>query len=417
MLLKTLLMSIRSTIQRIARKAYKMTPLPDFVKLKIVRIIYRFTGPIFAGTGHYDTWRSASVFAKAQDMTFPVNLYHAKKLMVILVPEHNTISGGIYSMFSIANQMYRLRRIHGYEVLVMTRPNSLNITYNRNTNFRNAENVYRFEQILLCKDADEVYLHIPEYAAATFMEEMSHAEYKYLQSRHQLHVNILNQNIKLMPDKKRFWQLRNLCRGNISQSVAHHAYFTQAIADYYDLQTVLVPAYTDLSFYPPARFADKEKLIIYSPDEAPYKAACLKQIAKEFPEFKLLEIQGITFDRFMDYATRCLFSVTFGEGFDGYLTQPTLQGGVGFAVYNDDFFPSPVFKKYANVFQDGAEMVACICDRMKWLLADHTAYKELSEKFVHEHDKLYDYDAYVRQVEKLSVKKFELFPKSERIQE
>lgn len=408
-------MSIRSTIQRIARKAYKMTPLPDFIKLKLVRVVYWFTGPIFAGTGHYDTWRSASVFAKTQDMTFPVNLYRAKKLMVILVPEHNTISGGIYSMFSIANQMYQLRRIHGYEVLVMTLPNSLKITYNRNTNFRNSENIYRFEQILLCKDAEDVYLHIPEYAAATFTDEMSHAEYKYLRSRRQLHVNILNQNIKLMPEKKLFLQLRNLCQGNISQSVAHHAYFTQAVADYYDLQTILVPAYTDLSVYPPARFEDKENLIIYSPDEAPYKVICLQKIAKKFPEFKLLEIRGITFDHFMDYATRCVFSITFGEGFDGYLTQPTLQGGVGFAVYNDDFFPSPAFKQYANIFQDGAEMVACICDRMEWLLADNAAYRELSEKFIEEHDKLYDYDAYVTQVKKLALKQFELMPKAEQM--
>lgn len=389
-------------------------PVPESVKLTLVRIVYWVAGPVFIGTGHYDTWRSALVFGKTQDITFPVDLYHAEKLMVILVPEHNTISGGIYSMMSIANQMYRLRRTHGYEVLVMTRPNRLNITYYRNTHFRNAENVYRFEQILLCEGAQDIYLHIPEYAAASFMEEISYAEREYLKSRKKLHVNILNQNVELMPEKARFSELRKLCRGNISQSVAHHAYFTQAIANLYDLKTILLPAYTDLSLYPPMSFEKKEKLIIYSPDEATYKAACLRRIAKEFPDFQLIEIQGVTFDRFMDYATRCLFSITFGEGFDGYLTQPTLQGGVGFAVYNDKFFPSPEFKKYANIFQDGAEMVACICDRMKYLLADRAAYEQVSEEFIDAHNQLYDYYEYVKKIEYLALKRFEILPEAER---
>jgi hypothetical protein len=389
-------------------------PVPESVKLTLVRIVYWVAGPVFIGTGHYDTWRSALVFGKTQDITFPVDLHHAEKLMVILVPEHNTISGGIYSMMSIANQMYRLRRTHGYEVLVMTRPNRLNITYYRNTHFRNAENVYRFEQILLCEGAQDIYLHIPEYAAASFMEEISYAEREYLKSRKKLHVNILNQNVELMPEKARFSELRKLCRGNISQSVAHHAYFTQAIANLYDLKTILLPAYTDLSLYPPMSFEKKEKLIIYSPDEATYKAACLRRIAKEFPDFQLIEIQGVTFDRFMDYATRCLFSITFGEGFDGYLTQPTLQGGVGFAVYNDKFFPSPEFKKYANIFQDGAEMVACICDRMKYLLADRAAYEQVSEEFIDAHNQLYDYYEYVKKIEYLALKRFEILPEAER---
>src|SRR5208337_5435335 len=103
----------------------------------------------------------AQISSAMQDRTFPTDLCSAEKVMVILVPEHNAMSGGIYSFFSIANQMRCLKRHHGHEILVMTRPVPGRLTYFRNTNFRNSENVYRFEQLLLCEEAKEIYLHIP----------------------------------------------------------------------------------------------------------------------------------------------------------------------------------------------------------------------------------------------------------------
>jgi hypothetical protein len=401
-------------MQRIGRRAYKAMPVPDAAKIKIAHMLFLLAGPLFKGMGHYESWRGRSCFSKTQDMTFPVDLYCAKKVMVFLVPEHNVISGGIFSMFSIANQMWRLRHVHGYEVLVMTRPNPLNVTYFRNTTFRNSDNVYRFEQILLCREAEDVYLHIPEYAAATFMDDISFAERDYLKSRKNLYTNLLNQNIKLMPEKEQFERLRRLCNDNISQSVAHHAYFTKFIANKYQLPTLLLPAYTDLSSYSPLRFPDKDDLIIYSPDEAPYKHECLNRIAREFPHFQLIEIQNMSFDKFMGYATRCLFSITFGEGFDGYIAQPIMQGGIGFAAYNDEFFPSPHFQKYANIFKNGDDMVVSICDRIKRLSADRLEYETLNAALVNEYQRLYDFETYARQVEKLAQRQFELFPQKVR---
>ena len=108
-----------------------------------------------------------------QQSTFPAEVKLAKRLLVLLVPEHNAMSGGIYSIFSIADQLRRLRRVHGYEVVLMTRPNGEGDTYFRNTNFRNSENVYRFSQLVWCKDVEEIYLQIPEYAAANFCDDLS----------------------------------------------------------------------------------------------------------------------------------------------------------------------------------------------------------------------------------------------------
>lgn len=349
------------------------------------------------------------ICARMQDITFPLDLLKSEKLMVILVPEHNVISGGIYSFFSIAEKLRRLKSHHGYDVMLMTRPNPQNLTYYRNTNFRNCENVYRFEQILMCESVKDLYLHIPEYEAPMFAADISAAELRYLLGRDNIHINILNQNIKLMPEKERFASLRRLSN-SISQSVAHHAYFSQQMADRYDLPTLLLPAYTDLTHYPAASIEEKEKLIIYSPDDAPHKERCLEQLARGLPDFALVEIRDITFDSFMDLATRCLFSVSFGEGFDGYIAQPIYQGGIGLTVYNDDFFPSAKFKKYVNFFESEEHMVSTICSRIRQLLADNAAYVELNRELRSEYDALYNYDDYMNQIKKLSLKSFELFP-------
>ncbi len=343
-----------------------------------------------------------------QQYSFPPEVKSAKRLMVLLVPEHNAMSGGIYSIFSIAEQMRRLRRVHGYEVVLMTRPNGEGETYFRNTNFRNQENIYRFSQLTQCADVEELYIHIPEYACAHFCDDLSHPEVVYL-SRRKVVVNILNQNIQLMPKAQQLDALK-VRFGNVTQSVAHHAYFSQEMADKYGIPTLLLPAYTDLSSYPGCGRSGKEKLIIYSLDKADYKNQCLEKIAKDFSDYQLLEIKGITFDRFMDLATRCMFSITFGEGFDGYLAQPILQGGIGFAVYNDDFFPSPHFKDYENIFGSGEEMISKICDVMRRLSVDEAAYTDLNKRFASEYDRLYSFEDYVGRVKRLSLRDFEFFP-------
>lgn len=344
-----------------------------------------------------------------QDRTFPSELRTAEKVMVILVPQKNGMSGGTFSLFSIAGQLRKLRREHGYEVVVMTLPSREGQTYFRNTNFQNSENIYRFSQIRLLESAREIYLMIPEYAVEYFCRAIAPEQVEFLKSRTLVRVNICNQNINLMPDRELLNRLREIA-GIVTQTVAHHAYFSQEVADKYGLPTLLLPAYTDLSAYPPSSFGEKEKLIIYSPDDAPYKNLCLSEIARNMPDYDLVEIRGITFDRFMDLATRCRYSITFGEGFDGYLAQPIYQGGIGFAVYNKEFFPSDDFLKYQNIFSNPDELIENVCGLMRSLEADEKSYCELNRMLLSEYQRLYSFDEYVESIRKLSLHQFDYYP-------
>lgn len=347
---------------------------------------------------------------RMQDITFPPHVENAEALFVIIVPEHNAMSGGIYSLFSIARAAYGLRHKHHYSIVLMTRPNKYDLTYLRQSNFRNYEDVFRFEQITRCKKAREVYLNIPEYAAPTFMASLPIEQRQYLLSRDRLYINILNQKCELMAEKEDLTDLRAFAR-ELTQSVAHHAYFSQEHADRYDLPTLLLPAYTDLSGYERIDRNEKDKLIIYSPDQATYREPVLKAMHEGLPDYKLVEISDITFDRYMELATRCLFSVTFGEGFDGYLAQPIYQGGIGFAVYRDDYFPSEQLRTFANIFSSGQDMIDNIVPRIRMMEKDDALYRDTNQSMMDIYNSLYSKNDYVRRIEKLLNRDFDLFPR------
>ncbi len=344
-----------------------------------------------------------------QDALFPEPAQKAKNLMVIVIPEFTTMSGGLFSLFSIANAANLLKNRHAYYVLLMTCPNRENLTYLRQQNFKNNETVFRFSQITRCINADRVYLHIPEYASSFFVNHLDAVTLDYLKKRKNLFVNILNQNIMHMPSTAELQALRDLAHG-VSQSVAHHAYFGQFFANLYNLPTLLLPAYSDLSEYPAISFEKKEKLIIYSPDDSAFKKPVLEAISSLMPDYELREIRNITFDQFMELATRCRFSITFGEGFDGYLCQPMVQNGIGFAVYNKEFFPSEKMLNFYNVFPTGDAMITGIVKKMRTLENDSDFYRATNRAMMDVFESLYSKQDYLNRIERLIHRDFDLYP-------
>ena len=354
------------------------------------------------------TQDAATIFRRAQDMMVPMSLIDRRKIVVLVIPEHDAMSGGIYSIFSIADQLRRTQARHGYGVLVMTRPNSKGLTYIRNSAFKNSETVLRLEQLCLFSEVTDLQIHIPEYACGEFVRSLSPELLHYILRRDSVHINILNQNTRLMPEPHVFRDLRRIA-DTIGQSVSHHAFFGQDFADHYQLPTVLLPAYTDLSAYPASTFSEKENIIIYSDDEAPYRREVLKRL-KGLKEYRLVKIKDMTFDTYMDLATRCKFSVSFGEGFDGYVAQPMYQGGIGFALYNDEFFPDPSYTSFENFFGSEDEMIDQIVPTIRRLESDKKRYEVLNRALRAKWDALYSLEDYQTRIGRLVLKDYEIYP-------
>lgn len=350
---------------------------------------------------------------RAQDRLLDRALLDSERLVVFLVPERTTMSGGVHSIFSIARHSRSFRHLHGAEVLVMTYPNREQMTYIHQPNFENAERVLRFEQLLKFTRLKSLILHIPEYLSADFVNQLTPACIGFLRAQPDLHINILNQNIKLMPEAHRLDALRALGR-RLTQTSAHHRYATQAMADQFNMPTLLLPAYTDMTTYRPTDFDGKRDLVIYSPDAHPDKADILAAIGKALPEYELREIRGIPFGEYMTLATQARFSITFGEGYDGYLTQPIKLGGISFAVYNDDFFPTDAYLAYPNIFSGYDDMRNGIVAVMTSLIESPEEYRRLNTALTNAIYSLYGFDTYLDCIARFYQGRFDHTPRAVR---
>lgn len=300
----------------------------------------------------------------------------AENLTIVVIPEKNAMSGAIQAFFNLVKYTKKHNSNNLTETLVMTRTYPTRETYVKQVHFSTDEEVFRFEQIKKFKKVKNLTLHIPEYATKDFYKLISNKVKKYLSKIDNIQINILNQNINLMPEKEDFADLYKIT-SNITQTVAHLSYCTQEIADKYNLKTLYFNIPEDLSASPDKTFSEKKNMIIYSSDSNLKKEAILNKLKRELPEFEFIEIKYMKFEEFVRIASEAKFSISFGEGFDGYFVTQILKGGLGLAVYNKEFFPTEEFKEYENIFSSYEDMEENIVNVIKKLNSNKELYESV----------------------------------------
>ncbi|NMA26206.1 MAG: hypothetical protein GX934_00385, partial [Burkholderiales bacterium] len=96
------------------------------------------------------------------------------------------------------------------------------------------------------------------------------------------------------------------------------------------------------------------------------------------PDYRQVVVKGLTFDRYMHLVSSSRFSLTFGEGFDGYFCDPFEVGGLGLAVYNDEFFPDASWLELRNVYRSFQDMLERVVDDIRFLEKNPQEYDRLS---------------------------------------
>jgi len=89
--------------------------------------------------------------------------------------------------------------------------------------------------------------------------------------------------------------------------------------------------------------------LIVSHDEHPLKEQVLRRIAQVLPELTIQVVKNLSYEDYKKLIRRAKWSLTFGEGLDGYFAETVWCGGVSFAVFNDRFF-TPAFAKLETVY-------------------------------------------------------------------
>lgn len=213
--------------------------------------------------------------------------------------------------------------------------------------FANRNYILDLESVLKrCKHLEYLQLHIPDYAVNRVLEWLTFASPTLMRNIREVHFNVLLLNIDLVEgqnvtDLKRF--------GKVTCTTAHEAYSNSATREALGVPLHRLTVCQGPEFFSRSGYKDKEPLLIVSNDEHPLKEQVLRQIAQVFPKLKIQIIENLSYEDYKKLIRRAKWSLTFGEGLDGYFAEPIFSGGVSFAVFNDRFF-MPAFANLETVY-------------------------------------------------------------------
>jgi hypothetical protein len=215
----------------------------------------------------------------------------------------------------------------------------------------------------------------------------------------------MNQNIQIMPAPETINQLRQLT-STITITTAHSSYTTPALRQLYDAPTHLLTAWFEQQEIKRVPYSEKENIMMVSPDEHPDKQKILDVIRKAFPALELIIIKNMKYDDFKLLEAKAKWSISFGEGFDGYTVFPILKGGVSFTVYNEDFF-LPKYQVVPTFYSSYEALYENIVADMQ-RLDNAPAYEAYNSEVYALCQQDHSYEKYLRRVEKFYQKEYTL---------
>jgi hypothetical protein len=266
-----------------------------------------------------------------------------KKLILFLVQgaDYDTgtdkISGGSISIVSLCEESKKLHSLHEAEVIMCTFPGQHLLA--RHTQFKNDVDIFRYEQLeFYFPKVEELLLHIPEFMCEHVNKMVAQNKFSWLKKINHVQINILNQNIRFMPTVAEVNVMKRYA-SMVTATTAHQQYCTPYYRDLYQMPLHKFSVWISPEKYIYKGYKDKQNLMIISPDAHPKKKEILDSLAK-VPGLQLQIIQGLTYEQYKETIANAKWSLTFGEGLDGYLIEPIFSGAIGFAVFNDEFFTS-----------------------------------------------------------------------------
>lgn len=336
------------------------------------------------------------------------SLYTAKKIIVYLLPPKEIISGGVLSIFNLCETTRKI--VKDAEIVLATFPSFY--TYSRVSWFDNNEKIYRFSQII-CKKihAYEAYIHIPEYISHKFYLNLSQKQKNILKNIKSLHINIMNQNIELMPEYGSIRELFLLTK-NVTQTTAHDRYANQEVCNKWKIPLHHFSVNTPVLNIKPMTFEEKIKniTIVFSNDKNEYKEKICDKIINNVTNCKIITICNMSYREYCEIICKSLCVITFGEGFDAYFIQPFFYETIGIAVYNDIFFPSEKWKNTYNVYSSFDELELDIVNFINNIVNDKYKYYKIIDINKKMFAELYSYEKYKNNIQRFYQGNYDFMP-------
>lgn len=340
---------------------------------------------------------------KAQDNLIIKNFPLTTKRLIVFFVEGadwftgtERMSGGILSIASIYEETVKLKNIHNAEVIMVSYPDAHLLLQHKE--FPNNITVYRYEQLFSHFNClDFLLIHSICYRTPRFIKS-------YLMDNKQVaripdfRINVLNQNIKLMPPPEEFVPLKQLTK-KVSQTTAHKKYSTKEVRDLYGFPLHYLSVFGSPEKYNRKPYQEKENLILLSPDQSDFKEDLIKKLKAQFPEYSVEVVRNLKYTEYLDKISKSKFMITLGEGLDFYFLEQVFSGGVSFAIFNLDFFPHD-FKETTGIFPDAESLLKEIVGCIHKLDKKEAEYTKASNEQHGQCSKHYKYDEYRGNLEK-----------------
>ncbi len=325
----------------------------------------------------------------------------AENLIIFFVPGADrstgkeTISGGVISLVSICEETKKLKPIHKAETIACIFPRDF--LFIKHENFPNQTNIYRFEQLpVYFKNAKNITIHLPELMVSNFKDALLNFEIKWLKKKDLVHINIINANIQLMPAPLEIDSLSEIA-DLITITAAHTKYCTKNFRDFYKKPLHKFSAWISPEQYIYRPYAEKENLLVVSPDENPSREHVMQKL-QSIQGLEIVVLQNFKYQKFKEIIGKAKWAITFGEGLDGYILEPIFSGAIGFAVYNEEFFTED-FKTLKGIFASYENMAEVIVKEIK-LLDSPYDYKMVQKQQFQLCAKHYNFGQYQENIKK-----------------
>jgi hypothetical protein len=211
---------------------------------------------------------------------------------------------------------------------------------------------------------EKLTVHIPELFVGTMATGIE-ADLKKMRKIPHLHINILNQNVRLMPKPEIIDDLKNIA-DKVTITTAHNKYCTPDLRNYYGVPLHHYSTFASPERYKFTSYAEKANLLLLSPDDPEKNATVKELLKKEMPDLEVRVIKNLKYEEYKDLISRARWSITFGEGLDFYFIEPVFSGAVSFAIFNELFF-TPPFKNLRTVYKNYTDLIGDLPNALKSL--------------------------------------------------
>lgn len=324
-----------------------------------------------------------------------------EKLVIIFVPGRNLPGGGVLSLMSLYIESKNILSSCSTNVFLC----NINGTGNnlKQSWFKNRNIIYsELSLVNHIKYSTNIILHIPELYLRNFID--SHNLLKL--SKEKVLLNVYNQNNLMMPSVEIFDRLKLIYK-RLTISVNFTADLSDEMRNKYGVPVHYIPSWLVDTHYELINILDKRRTILISNDPHPLKEQIVKLLKIKFPYFKIIIIKKIDYFDFLEIQKYTKYSISFGEGFDGYFVGTSLFGGICFTVYNQVFFPSSISEISHNyVYSSYEELASRISGDIEKLELDPEFYSQYSKSLIPLLEKEFSYSAHLEGIRNFYNNKF-----------